>query len=112
MSANSHCLRVFVRLSDDKFGTDEEFDELHKWMDDFNSCLAESAAGEFDGNEIGGGYLQWFFYGPDIELLFSTLLPIFLKISLRPGSYAIKRCGPPGAREQIIRMDTLQAVLH
>jgi hypothetical protein len=59
-------------------------------------------AGEFDGDEFGGGECILFMYGPDTDKLFSAIQPIMKDWQALVGGYAIKRHGPPGARSEKI----------
>ncbi|MBX3357908.1 MAG: hypothetical protein KF745_05725 [Phycisphaeraceae bacterium] len=98
----AHAVLLYIRLSDDAFGTDEDRAACFSLEDDLQKAVAAQRAGEYDGNEFGEGLCVIFMYGPDAESLWSAIEPALEKRPFRKGSYAIRRFGPPGAREERI----------
>jgi len=43
-------------------------------------------------------------YGADADLLFDVVGPVLDGMDLPPGSYALKRYGPPGAHETRVNL--------
>ncbi len=55
----------------------------------------ESGVGAYDTNEFERGYLRLYMYGPDANRLAEVVAPVLGEAP--PGSYIVKRYGPPGA---------------
>jgi hypothetical protein len=52
VNKNSKGVIVYLRLSDDDFGSNEERDEILKLGNTIEESVVTSKAGEYDGNEI------------------------------------------------------------
>ena len=91
---------LYIKLSDDKFGTAGERDTLMELGDQLAKLTDNSPAGEYDGHEYGEGYCTFYLYGPDANLLYEAIRPTLTQRKNRPKSYAIKRFGPPGSKEE------------
>jgi hypothetical protein len=102
--ANQQLLTVSVRLSNDRLGTEAEFDRLSQYEDQLEDLVRQAGVGEFDGNEVGDGLYTWFFYGPDAARILATLRPRLREMKLPAGSFAILRKGGPGAPEEKIEL--------
>jgi hypothetical protein len=87
---------VYLKLSDDEFGTKEEFNRIEELCDELKAAIDAEKAGEFDGNEFGQGEATLYMYGPDADTLFSVVGPILKKSPLTMGGWAIKRYGEIG----------------
>jgi len=83
---------VLVNLPADQAGRD-----LDSIEDPLIAAIEASGIGEFDGNAIGPDGAVLYMYGADADLLFDAVGPVLEGMDLPPGSYASKRCGPPGA---------------
>src|SRR5262245_66444687 len=71
-----HDLVVRLRLGNRAIGTAAErkaIDELAAQLED---AVAAAGAGEYDGDELGGGECRLFFAGPDADRLFTVLQPL------------------------------------
>lgn len=90
---------VYLKLPSGEVASDEEFQTFSQFEDVLAEKISAAGAGEFDGNEIGGGYWTLFMYGPSADRLFDTISADLLARSSVPGSYAVKRYGKPGATE-------------
>jgi len=66
--------------------------------------LEDSSLGMFDGNEVGGGELVLFLYGPDAELLFKHIEPTLKEDGFCNGAKAIIRFGGPGAPQREVTL--------
>ena len=53
-----------MRFSDDEADTKSERDRIFQLEDEVIAVVEESGVGEFDGNEICGGYFTLYMYGP------------------------------------------------
>lgn len=62
--------------------------------------LENEDLGMFDGNEVGGGQLILFLYGPDAELLFKHIEPTLRADAFCHGAKVIIRWGGPGAPQR------------
>jgi hypothetical protein len=71
--------------------------------DSIIEAIETAGVGEFDGNEIGADGAMLFMYGPDADALWDAVDSAVSRSALGPGSRAVKRYGPPGARE--VRVD-------
>lgn len=88
-----HAVLVHLVLSDDELGTEEEREAIYLLSDRLEEAIERHQAGEFDGNEFGGGGCVLFMYGPDADALFSSIEPIIRLSPLTRDGYAIKRYG-------------------
>jgi hypothetical protein len=102
MDDKSHAVILRLKLTSGGFGSDEEHDAIHGMTYRLQEVLLASMAGEFDGDEFGGGECILFMYGPDADKLFSAIQPILKDWQALVGGYATKRYGPPGARSEKI----------
>jgi len=91
-------LIVWIRLSDDKSGTKLEREKVFKLEDELMQLIEKSGAGEYDGNEIGGGFFTLYMYGSSASSLWEAASPALKRFHPPAGSYAIKRYGMPGAK--------------
>ena len=101
-TASEQALIVSIRLSDASFGTHEEREKLFKLEDKLITAIKSSSAGEYDGNEIGGGTFTMYMYGASTARLWEVVSPIIRTLPPATGSYAIERYGGPGAKEDRI----------
>jgi hypothetical protein len=88
---------VYLKLSDGGFGAEGEPATLFAVEDAVAAALPDGAE---DGNEIGGGYFAIYAYGPDAEAMLKAIAPVLTGPLIKPGSYAVVRFGPPGAKER------------
>lgn len=92
-------LIVWIRLSDAQSGTKDEREKIFKLEDEVMERIEKSGAGVYDGNEIGEGFFTMYMYGKDASRLWDVALPLLKRFQPPVGSYAIKRYGKPGARQ-------------
>jgi hypothetical protein len=95
---------INLKLSDDDMGTPEDDDPIYELEATLEEAVEGSGAGEFDGDEWGGGYCRLFLYGADADRLFHTVLPALMAFDALPGSYLVKRFGAQGAQESVVRL--------
>lgn len=93
-------LLVYVRLGDDEFGTSEEVEHVHELEEELGKLVEKVQGADLDGDEFGGGFGTIYIYGPSADTLFDALAPTLLRFQARPGSYVVRRYGPPGSREE------------
>jgi hypothetical protein len=93
---------VHLPLSDDEFGSAEERETIFAFEDQIEQAIEKASAGEFDGNEFGGGECVLYMYGPDADRLLAAVEPLLRGFPPAVGGHAIKRYGTasdPGAKE-------------
>lgn len=95
--ASEQAVTVYFKLSDDRWGAPEDFVGLDALEDRLVQAIEESGVGEFDGIERGLGFYDLYMYGPNADALFAIIEPLIRAFPARPGSYAVKRYGEPGA---------------
>jgi hypothetical protein len=98
-----HGVFVYIRLSDDDMGDGEQDDAIYALQEELTKLIETAAIGEFDGDEWGGGYCQLFMYGTSADKIFDAISPMLLGNTELPITHAVKRYGPPGAQEQVVR---------
>lgn len=97
-------LRIEVRLADDGFGSDADQQLVDALTDQLTAALERTGTGEFDGHEIGTGWLTLYLYGPDVDAMFEAVRLILRGAALRPGSFAELHHRRPGPhRGQILK---------
>jgi hypothetical protein len=84
---------VHLRLRDDLFGSPDERTAIEALEDQIELAIDEASAGEFDGNEFGGGECVLFMYGPDADRLYGVIEPLLKAAPAATGGYALKRYG-------------------
>jgi hypothetical protein len=75
---------------------------LHALQDRLLEAIRNASAGELDGDEFGEGICTIYCYGPDADRLWDAVAPILETEPFPEGSVAVKRYGPPGAREETV----------
>lgn len=88
---------MYLKLSNDEFGTAEEIGAIQELEDELESLV--TPIGEFDGDEFGQGWATLYFYGPDADRIADTITPALLASNPRPGSHLFRRHGSPGTPE-------------
>ena len=87
-----HAVIVHFKLSDDEHGTVVERESVFALEDELERAIEGMAAGEFDGNEFGGGEAVLYAYGPDADALFEVMEAPLRAFPNRP-AFAILRYG-------------------
>jgi len=98
-------IKVYLKLRE-SHGTDQEREAIRGLSDVLEDSIEKRQAGEFDGDEFGGGQCVLYMYGPDADRLFEAIRKPLLSSPLARGGYVLKRYGPPkeGVREQKIEL--------
>ncbi len=102
MASDEQAVLVWIKLSDEAFGSGDDEDIVFALEDELVAAIGEQGAGEFDGNEFGDGGCTLYMYGRSADCLFEVIAPILRAASLPLGSYVVKRYGDPGAPEERI----------
>jgi hypothetical protein len=84
---------IRLRLRGGQFGSPEERDAMMALEDGLRQAIEEASAGEFDGDEFGGGECVLFMYSPDADRLFGVIEPLLKAAPEAAGGYAVKRYG-------------------
>jgi hypothetical protein len=84
---------VHMRLRDGRFGSPDERKAIEALEDQILLAIDEASAGEFDGNEFGGGECVLFMCGSDADGLYGVIEPLLKAAPAATGGYAIKRYG-------------------
>jgi hypothetical protein len=84
---------VHFKLSDDKFGSREERDGVHRFTNGLAALIQQHQAGEFDGDGFGGGEGSLFMYGPDADRLFEIVVSALKNWEPLRGGHVIKHYG-------------------
>lgn len=102
--AAEHAVIVHLRLGDDEHGTVEERESVFRLEDRLEALIEAQGAGEFDGNEFGGGEAVLYCYGPDADRLWQTIEAEVRSFPTRPAFVTLRYgdASDPGAREQRI----------
>ena len=98
-AGEEQALIVYIRLSDEGSGGSDERKKIFQLEDQVIEAVDHSHAGEYDGNEIGGGFFTMYMYGSSVARLWEVTSPVIAAFHAPSGSYAIKRYGKPGAKE-------------
>ena len=94
-------IAVYLKLSNDNYGTDTERDSIRKFTDMLDEAIRESGQGIFDGDEFGEGEASLYMYGPNADKLFEVVEPLLRNWKSLKGGYAIKRYGTSLEKERI-----------
>ena len=96
----THCVRVYLKLSDATWGTPAERDRFMAFNEQLEDRYASKQPFEYDGHEIGEGYFRMYFYGPSADTIISTIRPVLSGFGVPAGSYLIRRYGEVGSPEE------------
>lgn len=88
-----HAVLVYLKLSNDSFGAEEERDSIHQLSHQLESVIDLHGVGEFDGDEFGGGRCVLYMYGPSADRLYDAVSPLLSSSHLSKNGYVIKRYG-------------------
>jgi hypothetical protein len=90
-----HCVQLIFPF------TDRDLKPVFALEESLSAAIADSMAGEFDGNEVGDGQAILYMYGPDADALYSAIAPIVRAAEIAIDGVVVRRYGPPqqGVRE-------------
>ena len=101
-AAEEQAVILKLNLVSGPMGTDEERQRIHDLEDHLSDAIKRSAVGDLDGDEYGDGYCTIYMYGPSAEALFGAIKPALKGFHAQLGSYALKRYGKPGSKQDRI----------
>lgn len=90
---------VYLRLSDDNVGTDDERRQIHALSNALEAVLKDSPVGDFDGEEFDDGRCTLYLYGPEADALFAAIEPTLRSHAITRGGTAIKCYAPIPGRD-------------
>lgn len=93
ISSPEQAVLVYLKLSDDDFGGENELDKIFELSDKLEADIIKNNSGEFDGNEIGEGWCTLYMYGNNADFLYSTIEETLKSSDITKGGYVIKRYG-------------------
>lgn len=99
MSKQQQAVIVFLKLSDEEFGSSEEREHVFGLEDRIEALLQEDPGAECDGHEFGDGWAKLYLYGEDCGRLLERVMPALREFRPRAGSYVVQRQGSPGSPE-------------
>jgi hypothetical protein len=103
-AAEEQAVIATIKLNSGDMGSTEERQRITALEDQLSDAIKRSSAGEFDGDEYGGGVCTVYMYGPSAERLFAAVLPVLKKFRAPKGSYVVKRYGKPGAKQDRVAL--------
>jgi hypothetical protein len=95
-----HAVFVHLKLSS-ALGTPAEVAAVRELSITLERVLRESASGEYDGDEFGGGECVLYMYGDDADVLFDAIAPTLRASTLGANGWVSKRYGR--AKDQTVR---------
>lgn|ERR1700690_1865480 len=98
-------LVVTIKLCSSGMGDKEERGRIIALQHQLSAAIENSSAGEFDGDEYGGGTCTMYMYGPSADRLLDVTWPILGEFHAPSGSYVVKRCGSSDEDEHRIPLN-------
>jgi hypothetical protein len=96
---SEHCVQVIFPFEGADLSPVFELEEL------LTAALKSRSAGEFDGNEVGGGKVVLYMYGPDADFLYEAVAPVLRGSAVVKGGTILRRYGPPADGVREVRTD-------
>jgi hypothetical protein len=88
-----HAVIAHLPLLEGPFGSQREREVIASLADALCLAIDEHGAGEFDGEEFGGGRCVIYMYGPNADRLFEVVEPILKAVPMARGGFVTKRYG-------------------
>lgn len=104
VAAEEQAVILKLKLVSGPMGSEEERKRITELEDELANAIKQSSSGDFDGDEYGEGFCTIYMYGPSAERLFTSLRPALKGFRAPSGSYAIKRYGKPGSKQDRITL--------
>ncbi|MFD6492383.1 hypothetical protein [Streptomyces sp. NPDC060188] len=94
------------RLTGDGFGEPGDRAAVRAAQSLLREAIEGAGAGEFDGNEFGGGEVTLFAYGPDADVLFAVMEPAVRGLPLRPAQVVLRygSAADPFVAERLVQL--------
>ncbi|MBM4062772.1 MAG: hypothetical protein FJ265_17005 [Planctomycetes bacterium] len=97
-------LLVVLKLGNRAMGTQRERLAIEQFAEQLEAAVTEASAGDYDGDEIGGGECILFFCGPDVDRLLEVLLPLLKRSPLCRGGHLVRMVAEASGRRQLQRL--------
>ena len=97
-------LLVVLKLSNKQMGTATERQDIEAFAEELAAAVEQAGAGEFDGDELGGGECTLFFCGPDVDKLLAVLRPLLKRSPLCRGAHFVRMVETADGRMATQRM--------
>jgi len=94
---------VIVHLG---WSTRDDVRRIHQLEEKLGAAIAQSSAGEFDGDEFGKGTCTLYMYGPSAQRLFDVTIQMLRDFHAPARSYLLKRFGKPGATQERVELSS------
>lgn len=108
MKQREEALLVCLSVQPGKSDTDKGFDALMEIENIFRDILEVERIGYVDGHEFMTSpdeeTITFFLYGPNADMLYEVVEPIFHLLPKLPGSYVLKQYGSKNKKEQMIEL--------
>jgi hypothetical protein len=103
-AAEEQAVILKIKLVSGPMGNEEEHKRIAELEDKLANAIKQSSSGDLDGEEYGEGFCTIYMYGASAERLFTSVQPTLKGFRAPSGSYAIKRYGKPGAKQDRITL--------
>lgn len=104
VAAEEQAVILKLKLVSGPMGNEEERKRITELEDQLANTIKQSSSGDLDGDEYGGGFCTIYMYGPSAERLFNSVQRTLKGFPAASGSYAIKRYGKPGSKQDRITL--------
>ena len=94
-------VKLCLPLSDAKLGSSDDHAALLLLEDRLADAVETAGVGDCDGNQIGKGLYEVFFYGPSADALLEVIRPILAQNTIPAGSSLVARRGSDETEERI-----------
>ena len=89
-----------------RWSPQDDVRRIHQLEEKLAAAIAQSSAGEFDGDEFGKDTCTLYMYGPSAQRLFEVTIRLLRDFHASAGSYLLKRFGKPGARQERVELSS------
>jgi hypothetical protein len=90
---NEHDVLVVLRLGNRQMGTAQERLDIERLAGELEAAVVAAGAGEYDGDEFGGGECTLFFAGKDADKLYAVLAPLLKRAPCARGATILRQYG-------------------
>jgi hypothetical protein len=97
-------LLVVLKLGNRQMGTAQERQQIDAFASELEAAVEAAGAGEYDGDEIGGGECTLFFCGPDVDRLLGVLRPLLQRSPLARGAHLVRMVATADGRMVMQRL--------
>ncbi len=95
---------IYLKFPIGKFDGGKALDAIYQLDDILREVIDGNKIGQYDGHEFASGpdeeSVTFLMYGPDADVIYAAIIPLFLNLPKLPGSYILKRYGDIGSGEE------------